>query len=54
MCQADDIDQWVHAIRELIGDDNMRKSLADQARRDIEAHYTWSARSRNILNFIVK
>jgi glycosyltransferase involved in cell wall biosynthesis len=49
LCDPQDPDEWVEALRRLEGDASLRRRLGTQARRDFEQRYTWQARARRIL-----
>ena len=48
-----DIDLWEEKLRFLIGDDEKRKLLSEQAYKDFISTYTWKSRAENILNYIL-
>ncbi len=46
----DDPNAWAQAILRLTEDPNLRNNLGENARRALEAHYTWEKRARLILS----
>jgi glycosyltransferase involved in cell wall biosynthesis len=48
-----DVKAWVAALTRL-KDPELRKTLSDNAFRDLEVNYTWQKRARNILKFVDK
>jgi glycosyltransferase involved in cell wall biosynthesis len=40
---------WQAVIERLLADDALRASIADQALRDLTAHYTWPARAARVM-----
>lgn len=48
-CTPDDLEDWKAKIESLLGDERHRKSLASQARRDVE-QLTWEKRAARILH----
>ncbi|MCS4085634.1 glycosyltransferase involved in cell wall biosynthesis [Salinibacter ruber] len=49
LCNPEDSTEWIRALRQLNDDSSRRCRLGEQARRDFEAEYTWSARAKRIL-----
>ncbi len=49
LCDPDEPTEWVRALRQLNDNPSRRRRLGEQARRDFEAEYTWSARVERIL-----
>lgn len=52
LCGPEDAAEWVRALRQLNNDTSKRRRLGEQARRDFEAEYTWSARAERILESV--
>lgn len=50
LCEADNIESWQSALLRLLGDDVLRKKIASQAKMDLEQRYSWTQRSRLLLN----
>lgn len=50
MCEADDVHEWVEAIKRLISDSKFSTKLANQAKNDLVEKYTWDKRVELILN----
>lgn len=48
----DDVEGWVTAVRRLINDPELRHRLGQTAQQDLQAHYTWEARARKVLDGI--
>ena len=44
-----DVEDWARALRTLAAEPGLRARLAEQARRDFLAHYTWQQRARRVL-----
>jgi len=53
LCPAEDVKAWSHALTALLGEPKQRRTLAEQAWRDIQP-YTWQERARRALaGFVV-
>ncbi len=46
LCPPDAPEAWAATLVSLIDDPAARRRLGDQARHDLESHYTWAARAR--------
>ena len=46
---VDDPGAWQRAIERLVAEPATRARLAEQALRDLRAHYTWDARAAAVL-----
>ncbi|WP_369363956.1 glycosyltransferase family 4 protein [Streptomyces sp. CG4] len=49
LCPPEDRQAWKAAITELVGDDSLRKALADEAKRQLMTRYTWRHRVDRVL-----
>ncbi len=49
ICPPGDLDAWGEAVRRLAGDPALRRRLAERARADFLANYTWEERARRVL-----
>lgn len=49
LARAETPEEWVRCIRELQGDELLRRRLGTQAQRDFFSHYTWEKRAELIL-----
>lgn len=54
LCDPNDINQWVGAIRKLENNKNLREELGNHARSEFLENYTWDERALKILTFINK
>jgi glycosyltransferase involved in cell wall biosynthesis len=50
---AGDVTAWQRAIQRLLDDRPFAQRLAQQARADLEASYTWDARARSIVQSLI-
>ncbi len=48
----DDVTAWVEAIKQLQTDEELRKHIIRNAKKEFERHYSYEARAQNILNTI--
>lgn len=44
--------EWIHAIKSLINNKDLRESIAKQAKLDLENIYSWDIRAKSITNII--
>lgn len=49
ICEADDVHEWVEAIKRLTSDSEYSAKLANQARNDLSECYTWDKRVELVL-----
>jgi glycosyltransferase involved in cell wall biosynthesis len=50
LCEPDDVEQWVRAIRRIRQDKQLRDRIAQAAYNDFRDKYTWDKRIRHILD----
>jgi len=49
LCESDNVEQWIRAIRNIQGDRKLYKDISETAYRDFIEHYTWDRRIQRIL-----
>jgi glycosyltransferase involved in cell wall biosynthesis len=49
LAPAGEIDAWVHSLRRLLDDPDLKSRLGESARSEAAALYTWEARAKRIL-----
>jgi glycosyltransferase involved in cell wall biosynthesis len=49
LCRPDDRDQWAQAICRLTADPHLREQLGSAGREHVAAHYSWSARAKQVI-----
>jgi glycosyltransferase involved in cell wall biosynthesis len=49
LCDPDQIDTWVSALKELHENNDLRKKLGEEARLEFTSRYTWVRRAENVL-----
>jgi len=54
LCDPDNLDEWIKAIKTLLEDEQLRKKLGENAKNTLEKKYTWEKRSIKILRKISK
>ncbi|KMQ51299.1 glycosyl transferase, group 1 [Chitinispirillum alkaliphilum] len=52
LCNPNNIDDWVSAIKVVAGDRNIRNNIAKNAFNDFINNYTWAKRANNIIESI--
>jgi len=50
LCDPDNLDEWVDAIRLLTKDKNLSRKIGDNAKKEFEEKYTWLARAKRVLD----
>lgn len=49
LCDPDNLDEWIEAIKLLMEDENLRKKLGENARKESVDKYTWLIRAKKVL-----
>ena len=52
LCKYEEIEEWVHAIKLLSGDIQLRRRLGENAKNDFEKEFTWAIRAQKVVNGI--
>lgn len=50
-CEPDDLVSWEKSLRELMRDDNLRKTLGQEAQQKFVENYTWNIRAKGVMSF---
>ena len=52
LCSPGDVSDWLGALERLRADPDLRRQLADNARADFEARYSWRGRACTVLDHV--
>jgi len=54
LCDPENVEEWVRAIKLLIKDEKLSKKIAENAYKDLINKYTWDKRAEKILDILYK